>query len=39
MNEEISMAIDDAKEGMEHAIDHLGIELSKIRAGRATPAM
>ena len=33
------MAIDDAKEGMDLAIDHLGIELSKIRAGRATPAM
>ncbi len=39
MNEEIQMALDDAAEKMTAAIEHLGNELTKIRAGRATPSM
>lgn len=37
--EEIEFYIDAAKETMDGALKHLAIELSKIRAGRATPAM
>lgn len=39
MTEEINMALDEAKEGMSDAIAHLESELTKIRAGRATPAL
>lgn len=39
MTEEIQMALDEAKEGMENAIEHLESNLSKIRAGRANPSM
>ena len=39
MNEEIAMALDDAKEKMEKAIGRLEGELSKIRAGKAHPSM
>ena len=39
MNEDVEMAISDAKEGMENALNHLNHELTKIRAGRATPSM
>lgn len=39
MNEEVNMAIDEAKEGMEQSITHLAKELTKIRAGRANPSM
>ena len=39
MNEEITMALDDAKEKMDKAIDRLEGELSKIRAGKAHPSM
>ena len=34
MNEEITMALDDAKEKMDKAIGRLEGELSKIRAGK-----
>ncbi len=37
--EEIEFYLDDTKESMDKAIKHLGIELAKIRAGRATPQM
>lgn len=37
--EEIEMFIDDAKSSMEKAINHLGVELNKIRAGKASPNM
>ncbi len=37
--EEIEFYLDAAKETMDGAIKHLTIELSKIRAGKATPAM
>jgi ribosome recycling factor len=39
MNEEVEMAIDDAKSGMQDSLEHLEKQLSKIRAGRATPSM
>jgi ribosome recycling factor len=39
MNEEIEMAMADAEEGMLKALEHLESELTKIRAGRATPSM
>jgi ribosome recycling factor len=37
--EEIEFYLDAAKETMEGAIKHLSIELNKIRAGKASPAM
>lgn len=39
MSEEIKMALDEANEGMNKAIEHLESELNKIRAGKATPGM
>lgn len=39
MNEEIQMYLDDAKERMDKALVHLEDELTKIRAGKASPAM
>jgi len=37
--EEIEFYIEASKETMDGAIKHLSIELSKIRAGKASPAM
>lgn len=37
--EELQMILDDTKEQMEKAINHLENELSKIRAGKAHPSM
>ncbi len=39
MTEEITMALDTAKEAMDKAIAHLEHELTKIRAGKAHPSM
>lgn len=39
MNEEIQMALDDAKDKMQKAIARLEGELNKIRAGKAHPSM
>lgn len=39
MNEEVQMYLEDAKERMEAAVDHLEKELVKIRAGKANPSM
>ena len=39
MTEEIKMYLDDAEESMQKALNHTGIELTKIRAGKASPAM
>ncbi len=39
MNEELEMIIDDVSVQMKKAISHLEVELSKIRAGKATPAI
>lgn len=37
--EDVSLIIDDAKESMQKAINHLEQELTKIRAGKASPTM
>ena len=39
MNEEIQLALESAREQMDKALKHLESELSKIRAGKAHPAM
>ncbi len=39
MSEEIDMILEESKEGMQKALIHLNIELSKVRAGRANPSM
>ena len=39
MNEEIKMILEESEEEMKKALDRLNIELTKIRAGRATPSM
>jgi ribosome recycling factor len=39
MSEELSLILDDAEEHMKKAIQHLEVELVKIRAGRANPNM
>jgi ribosome recycling factor len=39
MNEELEMIIDDVTAQMKKAIAHLEVEISKIRAGKATPAI
>jgi len=39
MNEELQFIIDSTKEQMQSAVTHLKVELSNIRAGKATPAM
>jgi len=39
MTEEINMALDEAKDQMSQALDHLTNELTKIRAGKANPSM
>lgn len=39
MSEELEFIIEDAEDSMRKAISHLEIELGKIRAGKANPAM
>jgi ribosome recycling factor len=39
MSDEVKMALDEATEAMQKSIDHLEFELSKVRAGKASPAM
>ena len=39
MTEDLSVIIEEAKESMKKAIDHLEAELIKIRAGKANPVM
>lgn len=39
MTEEVKMYLDDADEHMKKSIEHLETELSKLRAGKATPSM
>lgn len=39
MNEELEIYMDDAKERMAKALNHLEEELGKIRAGKASPSM
>lgn len=39
MNEDIQMAIDEAKSSNQKAVEHLESELRKVRAGKANPSM
>ena len=39
MNEEIELIVEEARERMEKALEHLEHELARLRAGRATPAL
>ena len=39
MEEEIQFYLSEAEESMQKALQHTGIELTKIRAGKASPAM
>ena len=39
MSEIVKGLIEDAKENMNKAVDHVEIELQKIRAGKASPQM
>ncbi|NNC82644.1 MAG: ribosome recycling factor [Flavobacteriales bacterium] len=39
MNEELNMIFSMARESMEASYEHLGTELTKIRAGKASPSM
>ncbi len=39
MNDESQLCLEEAKESMQHAVDHLEKELHKIRAGKADPSM
>src|SRR5512140_2424452 len=39
MNEELELVIEEVKERMEKALEHLEHELAHLRAGRATPAL
>lgn len=39
MSEELDLIMDDINSSMQKAIDHLEVELTKIRAGKASPAL
>lgn len=39
MSEELDLVIEDSEESMKKAIGHLEVELTRIRAGKATPAL
>jgi len=39
MNEEVELILEETKERMEKALEHLEHELARLRAGRATPAL
>ncbi len=39
MNEELELIIDETKDRMQKALDHLEHELARLRAGRATPVL
>jgi ribosome recycling factor len=39
MSDEVKMALDEANAAMQKTIDHLEMELTKVRAGKASPAM
>ncbi len=38
-SDDAQLFVEEANEGMQKAIDHLEVELGKVRAGKATPAM
>jgi len=39
MNEEVELVIEETRDRMQKALDHLEHELARLRAGRATPAL
>lgn len=39
MNEEVELILEETKERMEKALEHLEYELARLRAGRATPTL
>ena len=39
MDEEIQFYLADLEESMQKALSHVGVEMSRIRAGKASPAM
>ena len=39
MSEELDLIIEDSEESMKKAIGHLELELTRIRAGKASPAL
>jgi ribosome recycling factor len=39
MTEEINLVLEEAEGSMKSSLEHLSVELTKIRAGRATPSM
>ena len=39
MNEEVELILEETKDRMQKALDHLEHELARLRAGRATPAL
>ena len=39
MDEEIQFCLDELAESMDKALAHVNVEMSRIRAGRASPAM
>ena len=39
MNEDVELIIEETKDGMQKATDHLEHELARLRAGRATPVL
>ncbi len=39
MNEEIELVLDEARDRMQKALEHLEHELARLRAGKATPAL
>ncbi len=39
MTEEVNMVLEEARSGMQRALGHLETELTKIRAGKASPSM
>ncbi len=39
MNEEVELIIEETKDRMEKALEHLEHELARLRAGRSNPAL
>lgn len=39
MNEEVELVIEETRDRMQKALEHLEYELSRLRAGRATPVL
>jgi len=39
MNEDVELIIEETKDRMQHALEHLELELARLRAGRSNPAL